>query len=155
MSASPRAYHSERRVLGAKALSKGTESRYNSVMMPRDSRQQTGKLGEDLACRALEKRGYQIVARNWRCVGGEIDIIALDGDCYAFVEVKTRRSRRAGPPEDGLTEDKAERLLSLAEVYLGEQGLDRVSWRLDLVAIELDHRGAVQRLNVIPGVGVS
>jgi putative endonuclease len=124
-------------------------------MTPMDGRQQTGKLGEDLACRTLEKRGYQIVARNWRCVGGEIDIIALDGDCYAFVEVKTRRSRRAGLPEYGLTEEKAQRLLGLAEVYLGEQGLDRVSWRLDLVAIELDHRGAVQRLSVIPGVGVS
>ena len=116
-------------------------------------RQETGRLGESLACDVLTRRGYEIVERNWRCVRGEVDIVARDGACWAFVEVKTRRGRAAGLPEDGLTEHKAERLVELAQLYLAEHALGDVDWRVDLVAIELDAQGGVRRLNVIPAVG--
>ena len=55
-----------------------------------------GKIGEELVCRYLIKRGYNIISRNYRIKGGEIDIIAENGDYLVFVEVKTRKP-------DGLT----------------------------------------------------
>ncbi len=117
-------------------------------------RQETGRIGEKVAGDALGKRGYELVERNWRCARGEVDIVARDGDCWAFVEVKTRRGSRSELPEDGLTPNKLERLVELAETYLAEHDLEDVDWRIDLVAIELDPWDGVRRLNVIPGVGV-
>ena len=115
-------------------------------------RQSVGRRGEDLACQALERRGYVIMARNWRCRGGEVDIVARDGECWVFVEVKTRRSQALGVPELALTPHKLARLQDLAQQYLGEHGLDQVDWRIDLVAIELDSHNEPQRLNVIAGI---
>ena len=113
-------------------------------------RQGVGRLGEQLACASLSERGYDIVERNWRCARGEIDIVARDGQCWVFAEVKTRRGRGAGLPEDGLTRRKAERLTELAQIYLHEHALGQVDWRIDLVAIELDRQGRVRRLTVVP-----
>ena len=117
-------------------------------------RRRLGEWGEALAAQALAARGYTILARNWRTARGEIDIVARDGDCYAFVEVKARRGHITQRPEDALTPAKARRLAELAQAYLAEQGLEDASWRLDLVAIELDARGGLARLEVFPGVGV-
>jgi len=117
-------------------------------------RKQTGSFGEALACDALARRGYELVERNWRCARGEIDIVARDGECWVFVEVKTRRGHAAELPEEGLTEGKAARLSELAQIYLMEHDLPDVDWRIDLVAVELSSRDEVRRLNVIPGVGV-
>lgn len=55
------------------------------------TRAETGKLGEEAVCKYLAERGYTIEARNYRIKGGEIDIVASNGDYLAFVEVKTRR----------------------------------------------------------------
>jgi putative endonuclease len=118
------------------------------------SRKQLGNVGETLAVQALRARGYEILACNWRCARGEIDIVARDGDCYAMIEVKTRRGHGSEYPEDGLTPAKARRLVALAQTYLAGRGLDDVDWRIDLVAIELDGRGQVARLDVIAGVAV-
>lgn len=117
-------------------------------------RKAMGDRGEALAVQALQTRGYQILARNWRCARGEIDIVACHSGCYAFVEVKTRRSHGGEQPEDGFTPAKARRLVALAQAYLAQAGLDDVDWRIDLVAVELDGRGAMARLDVIPGVAV-
>ncbi len=67
-----------------------------------------GKIGEDLACRELERRGYAIVARRYRRRGGELDIIARDGPTLVFVEVKARTGAVAtafysGPRAHGLS----------------------------------------------------
>ena len=118
------------------------------------SRKAMGDRGEALALQALRAKGYEILARNWRCAQGEIDIVARDGACYAFIEVKTRRSHGSEYPEDGFTFAKGRRLVALAQVYLAQEGLDDVDWRIDLVAIEVDGRGQVARLDVIPGVAV-
>ncbi len=116
-------------------------------------RQTLGRRGEDLACTVLALRGYEIVQRNWRCARGEIDIVAREGDCWAFVEVKTRRGHRAEYPEDGLTPAKLERLIELAQLYLGEQALNDVNWRIDLAAVEWDERRDAARFNLVRGVG--
>ena len=115
-------------------------------------RGKTGTLGEQLACDHLASRGYEIVARNWRCPRGEIDIVARDGACWAFVEVKTRRGREAGLPEDAITRGKVARLVELAQTYQAEYALGEIDWRIDLVAVELGPRGEVQRLQLVPGI---
>jgi putative endonuclease len=127
-------------------------------MADRVTRKRTGSLGETIARHALEQRGYVIVECNWRCalrtpqssLRGEIDIVARDGPCWVFVEVKTRRSRTAGLPEEALTDEKISRLTQLAEAYLALRMLENVDWRIDLVAIELGRHDAVARLDIIP-----
>ena len=118
-------------------------------------RVKTGALGEQIACDHLAARGYEIVARNWRCPRGEIDIVARDGACWAFVEVKTRRGLAAGLPEDAMTPRKLARLIELAQTFLAECEAGEVDWRIDLVAIELGRGNAVRRLELVPGVGVA
>ena len=118
------------------------------------SRQSLGRLGEELAAALLQRHGYELVDRNWRHRTGEIDIVAREGDCWAFVEVKTRRGHRVQRPEDGLTEQKARRLQLLAQTYLAERNLANVSWRIDLVAIEVDHQDRPVRMNLVPCAAV-
>lgn len=109
---------------------------------------QIGEKGEALAALALERRGWLVVERNWRCAGGEIDIIARDGDTWVFVEVKLRGANAYGSPEEAVTAQKAVRLLRAAEAYLIEHGLDDAAWRVDVVAIELAASGRVRRLTL-------
>lgn len=109
---------------------------------------QIGQRGEALAALALERRGMLVVARNWRCAGGEIDIVARDQETWVFVEVKLRGANAYGTPEEAVTARKSERLLRSAEAYLIEQGLDDAAWRVDVVAIELAPSGRVQRLSI-------
>ena len=74
-----------------------------------DSRRSLGDEGEARAARFLEKRGYRIVARNVRAGGVEIDIVARRGGLVVFAEVKTRRSRAAGAPEEAVDARKRAR----------------------------------------------
>lgn len=105
-----------------------------------------GQWGEDLAAQALERRGYLIVERNWRCPGGEIDLIMRDGEAWAFVEVKLRSRADYGTPEEAVDERKQARLLQAALLYLDEHGIIDAEWRIDVVAIELAPSGRVDRI---------
>ena len=117
---------------------------------PGASRKKLGAWGEKVAATKLEADGYRIVARNWRCQQGEIDLVAQAGDgLLAFVEVKTRKGRAMGLPEEALTPHKGRKLIQLAQIYLGEHDLD-VDWRIDLVAVELDSGGKLLRCEHIP-----
>ena len=113
------------------------------------NRKKLGAWGESVAAHHLEANGYEIVARNWRCQQGEIDLVAKMGDEYAFVEVKTRRGRASGLPEEALTPHKSRQLLRLGELYTAEHELD-VGWRIDLIAVELDVNGKLLRCEHIP-----
>lgn len=113
------------------------------------SRRKLGQWGESVAAIHLEAKGYRIVERNWRCARGEIDLVAQAGQLWVFVEVKTRRGRDVGTPEEGLTAHKSQHLLDLAQAYLFEKELD-VDWRIDLVAVELDESGKLLRCDHIP-----
>jgi len=102
-------------------------------------RQELGSWGERHAARYLETLGCQIVATNWRCAAGEVDIILLDGDCLAFVEVRTRRGLAYGTPEESITPSKLAHMIAVAETYVYEEAWAG-DWRLDVVAIQIQGR---------------
>lgn len=114
-----------------------------------DSRKKLGQWGEALAAQHLEAEGYVVLERNWRCRKGEIDLVVRTGRELVFVEVKTRRGRKMGTPEEGITRRKADNLLLLAQLYLAEKELE-ADWRIDLVAVELDKTGKLLRCDHIP-----
>ncbi len=122
----------------------------NKTSGQNDDRKQLGRWGEELAASHLESAGYAILTRNWRTRHGEIDIIARDGETIAFVEVKTRRGTNFGLPEEALTPAKSTRLAQLAKAYIAEQELYDTDWRIDLVAVQLDARGVLLRIEHIP-----
>ncbi len=117
--------------------------------MTKTTRQTIGRLGEDYAARQLTARGYVVLARNWRCAEGEIDLVAADGETLIFVEVRTRRGDRFGTPEESITPRKRAHLIAAAETYLDEHGETDRDWRIDLAAIELGARGEVIRFELI------
>lgn len=101
-------------------------------------RTETARRGEDAAAAFLERVGMTLVERNWRCSAGEIDIVALDGDELVFIEVKTRRSERAGTGEEAVSAAKQRRLVRLADAYIHASGVDEVRQvRFDVVAIRV------------------
>ena len=97
-----------------------------------------GKSGEDLACQELERRGYAIVARRYRVRGGELDIIARDGEVLVFVEVKTRAGRRFGDAAEAVTFAKQRRIADLASDYLVRQHVSECACRFDVVSIHFN-----------------
>lgn len=111
-----------------------------------DDRRGLGQRGEDLATRCLTAKGYEIVTRNWRCEGGELDLVARDGESLAFVEVRTRRGRELGSPEESITPAKQARLITLAEAYVQAHDWPG-DWRIDVVAVEMDSRGRLLRVD--------
>ena len=96
---------------------------------------QLGKWGEDVARRHLEEQGYSILETNYRCPYGEVDIVAREGDAVVFVEVKTRRDRTFGQPEESVTAAKQGKLIEVAQAYLQENPGLPEDWRIDVVAI--------------------
>ncbi|MSQ09316.1 MAG: YraN family protein [Dehalococcoidia bacterium] len=112
-----------------------------------------GKAGEAAADAHVRSLGYKILARNYRTSQGEVDIVALDGDTIAFIEVKTRRASGLafGAPEESLTRAKQARLIAAAQSYLAASSLSDADWRIDLVAVELDRAGRVTRAELFKG----
>ena len=102
-----------------------------------DKRKETGQRGEEIAALYFTKRGYNIVARNWRCPTGELDIIMEKSNTLVFVEVRTRSGLRYGTPEESITPTKQARLIELAKAYLQETEAPHQSWRIDIAAIRL------------------
>jgi len=112
-------------------------------------RRDTGILGEKLAEAFLIKRGYHILETNYRCPEGEIDIIARLGDTLVFLEVRTKKSRTFGTPEESITPAKMEKLRAVSEHYRQTHDNLPASWRIDVVAMELDARGKPTRISLI------
>ena len=114
-----------------------------------DSRQRTGKRGEELARRHLEAKGYSIVATNYRAREGEIDIVAEDKGTLVFVEVRTTSGAGFGTPAESVTERKRSHLVATAEQYMQVNGVPDRDWRIDVVAVQLGPGDAPARLEVI------
>jgi len=94
-----------------------------------------GPAGEQAAARFLQQIGYRILARSHRQRLGEIDLIALDGDCLVFVEVKTWSSGDDGDPSLAVDRRKQEKLSRAALVYLKRRQLLEQHCRFDVVSI--------------------
>jgi len=100
--------------------------------------QRAGKAGEDYAAGWLAREGYKILARNWRCRLGEVDIIAKKGDVAAFVEVKARRPGSMVSPLESVGPAKRKRLLRAAKLWLLEHPGD-LQPRMDVAAVTLEN----------------
>ena len=103
------------------------------------SSKRTGLYYETQAAVFLEKQGYQILERNFRCPAGEIDLIAKEGGYLCFVEIKYRSERETGTPEEAVDAKKQKRISRAALYYLMKQGLgDTTPCRFDVVGIRPD-----------------
>jgi putative endonuclease len=98
-----------------------------------------GAIGENAAVARLKSESYRILARNQVLPGGELDVIAEDGDAIVFVEVKTRLSVDVFKPRDNITFDKVNRLKKLAQIWL-KRNKRYAGWRVrfDVVEVLLD-----------------
>lgn len=120
--------------------------------MPRDSRRRSrslGNFGERVAASHLESKGYEILERNWSTKEGEIDLIASRGSDLVFVEVRSRRGRGMGTPEESITGRKATHVRAAAAAYVQEHPDAPPNQRIDVVALELDAKGRVLRVEQI------
>jgi putative endonuclease len=100
-----------------------------------------GASGEEAACRLLRKQGCQILARNFRCRGGELDIVAREGEVVVFVEVKERHGDRHGSASDAVTRAKRLRVVHAARLFAAQRGLSEAPLRFDVVSIDWDGQG--------------
>jgi putative endonuclease len=94
-----------------------------------------GQQAEDLALAHLQRQGLQLVVRNYRCKGGEIDLIMRDGAVLAFVEVRYRKSARFGGALESVTATKQARIIRCAAHYMARHGTNQPA-RFDVVALE-------------------
>lgn len=114
-----------------------------------DKRIAFGKKGEDLAAAHLTRLGYQILARNYRQRRGEIDIIARDGDCTVFIEVKSRVAGGRYSPGEAVTVRKRMQIARVAQMYLAAHRLLDRPARFDVIAVLIDGEGEC-RIDHIP-----
>ena len=113
------------------------------------SRLNIAETGEALAVAHLRARGYKILAQNYRALRGEIDLVAQDGDCLVFVEVKTRRSLKFGVPQAAVTRQKQQQISKVALAYLRNHDRFDVPCRFDVIAIHLSPQLELLKLEQI------
>lgn len=112
-----------------------------------------GSLGEKLAVRHLRRNSYKILARNFRCPSGEVDVIALDrspgGGAIVFVEVKTRGSEKYVGPESAVDARKQRQLARVARYYLSHHDAGGYAVRFDVVGIVIGQHGRPEVRHII------
>ena len=102
-------------------------------------RQQRGRAAEAAACRYLETQGLRLITRNYRCRGGEIDLVMADGDSLVFVEVRYRRHDRYGSAAETIDARKRARILLCARHYLQCHPAARNRpARIDVISLDAD-----------------
>lgn len=94
-----------------------------------------GRRGEDAAGHAYLRRGYRVIARNWRCRLGELDLVAERRGVLVFCEVKTRRGAGFGGGYEAVTWRKRAKLRSLADAFLQETGFRPRAIRFDVASV--------------------
>ena len=100
-----------------------------------------GRKAEQQAAAYLERRGLRILARNWRCRMGEIDLVAADAGTVVFAEVRARASRSFGGAAESIDRAKRRKLIAAAGLFLSARRLD-APCRFD--ALLLDGEGAIE-----------
>ena len=117
---------------------------------PLSDNRSVGSLGEEIACNFLTSRGYRILERNFRCKGGEVDIIARDSidKSLVFIEVKARRGLTYGVPQLAVTPFKQRQISKAALTWLSKNHLHDTNARFDVIAILL-HTDAAHNIEHI------
>jgi len=132
-------------------------------------KRKTGNLGEDLACRFLVKRGFNIIERNYLKKCGEIDIIAKNIDKIHFIEVKSVSSENitkngdsvsgeTGPnrkfrPEDNVHPWKLQRLAKTIQVYLTEKDVSpETNWQFDVITVYIDKKRLISKVILLENI---
>jgi putative endonuclease len=110
---------------------------------PRSARAVLGVVGEAAAADRYRSRGFEVIACNWRCAAGEIDVIARRADLLVFCEVKTRRGASFGGGYESVTARKQRKLRQLGETYLRASGERPVSIRFDVASVTMSAEGRV------------
>lgn len=105
-------------------------------------KQSLGNYGENLAEQFLQKKGFEILARNIRLKKGEIDIIAKDGNTTVFIEVKTRSNTNFGDPLSAITPRKFYNFQKAAQIYRKQHKI--FDYRFDLIGITIGVNGIVR-----------
>ena len=121
--------------------------------MSNDRRHVLGAAGEQLAAEHLQRRGFQIVERNYRTRWGELDIVAFDGETLAFCEVKTRRLNTHGGPFEGFRAPQRKRLRKMAGAWMIEH-TDRPYAelvRFDAIGVTIDATGKLVSVDHLEG----
>jgi putative endonuclease len=99
-----------------------------------------GKLGEKISLHYLKNKNYKIIAKSYRQFRGEIDIVAYEQDTLVFVEVKTRKSRDYGFPEESVTFSKQRQIRKVAQGFLAKNNLQDVECRFDVISLSFDEK---------------
>ena len=107
-----------------------------------------GNRGEELATAFLERNGFAIIERNFRCKGGEVDIVASEGKTLVFVEVKSRKTMTYGVPQLAVTPFKQRQISKAALTWLARNYRHDSPARFDVIAILLssDHQHQVEHI---------
>lgn len=117
------------------------------------AKRQLGDFGERVAAHRLESMGMRIIGRNVRVGRIEVDLILEDGDDLVFVEVRTRRGE-AGLAAESLGPDKLRRMWQCAIGYCAREAVDPERVRIDVVAVDLDSRGAARSIEHFRGIEI-
>lgn len=99
------------------------------------ARRRRGIAGEDVAAAWYAANGYEVVARNWRCRTGELDLIVRRGPTFVFCEVKSRRTTAFGAPQEAVTHEKRQRIRHLAARWIQDSKVRPVEIRFDVAAV--------------------
>ncbi len=95
----------------------------------------SGKDGEEKACNYLKSKKYKILERNYRCIYGEIDIIAKDNDTLVIIEVKYRKTAKYGKGYEAVTYTKQQKIIRTAEYYINDKHI-KMPVRFDVISID-------------------
>ncbi|TDF98244.1 YraN family protein [Paenibacillus piri] len=111
------------------------------------TRKQLGAVGEHFASEHLRSLHYEILAQNWRCRTGEIDLIAMDGPLLVFIEVRTRSgTRQFGTPQESVDALKQRKVTETAQYYAHRHQLLDRQQRFDVISVMTDPEGHLQAL---------
>lgn len=105
-----------------------------------NQKQIEGRIGEEVAADYLDKKGYALICRNFKCIQGEIDIIAKDNDEVVFVEVKTRTSIDYGEAREAVDKEKQKHIYRVAEYYLYKYKMEECFSRIDVIEVYIYNR---------------
>lgn len=109
-----------------------------------NEKQVEGKQGETEAKTYLQEHGYKIICMNFRCMQGEIDIVAKEKDTIIFVEVKTRTSKRYGEAREAVDSKKQKHIYEAARYFLYKTKMEEAYTRIDVIEVYMLKRGGIK-----------